>query len=157
MSSTEWLQKHLGVSDYPTNYIEVNNFILLWLIFEKEILKTNPTNHNITAKIERIGAKLHNVSIDDVFTKQKEWYYKKEFDWNKFPTASVHQKDAVNAGFDEKNSDPNKKIVAVIMVIYLYRCNFFHGEKELNKLHIKQKDRLTYYNDFLIACLEANN
>lgn len=156
MNPTEWLQKHLGVSDYPTNYIEVNNFILLWLIFEKEILKTKASNHNITDKIKSIGEKLQ-VCIDDIFAKQKEWYYKKEFDWNKFPTASVHQKDAVNAGFDEKNSDPNKKIVAVIMVIYLYRCNFFHGEKELAKLHIKQKDRLTCYNDFLVTCLEANN
>ena len=45
-------------------------------------------------------------------------------------------------------------IKAIIMIIYRYRNNLFHGEKAIASLPI-QKDNFIYANKFLIACLEA--
>lgn len=45
-------------------------------------------------------------------------------------------------------------IKAIIMIIYRYRNNLFHGEKAIASLPM-QKDNFINANKFLIACLEA--
>ena len=53
------------------------------------------------------------------------------------------------------SDDSSETIKAIILIIYRYRNNLFHGEKEIDLLP-NQAEGFIRANKFLIACLDAN-
>ncbi len=54
-----------------------------------------------------------------------------------------------------KEEDQTAIIKALILIIYRYRNNLFHGEKEIASLP-NQQENFDYANNFLMTCLEEN-
>ena len=139
---SQWIDNYLHISIDTEEYVEVRNFLILWNIFEAKWFKCNfgrnKSNIQTLQYLQRRYIK--NGSTNERFMRLRLR--------NNDDTTSVQR---VLLGLTNNSCDIIK---AIIMIIYRYRNNLFHGEKAIASLPI-QKDNFIYANKFLIACLEA--
>ena len=159
--STLYLKKVINSNLYDEQWIKLSNFIFLWILFEKYILSANSSENGISSKIAMISS-APNISFIHTYAKIKDWY---------FPTA---QSDVVFRCFRggwakklkeivkntieaEANATDIQKLITTVAIIYKYRCNLFHGTKELDKILPSQEEKLDSFNEFLINYLQSKN
>lgn len=159
MTSTEFIQNKISPDIYTGKYLKICDFMLLWTLFEKHILSATSSDSTIAAKILSASNTL-NISCSDTFDKLKSWYFSDgksdrvftlfNAQWSKRHKNLV--KNTIESGLKATEMD---KLATTIILIYKYRCNFFHGVKELSQLIPGQEVKLDCFNEFLMRCLST--
>ncbi len=172
MKSFDLLSQKFNASRNIEAFREMQDFILLWMIFEKDVLgiknesrrgeRVTTTLKNVSQELQQLSQYLSVKSVNasllnKVYDKQKEWYVDpSDSSWNfKGFNLNAEQKKLMTKAFVDNTATDEEKLEAVLTIIFKYRCNFIHGNKELESLHIRQRDRFSLYNDLLVECINA--
>jgi hypothetical protein len=150
---SQWIDNYLHISINTEEYVEVRNFLILWNIFEAKCFKCN---------FGRNKSNIQNIHLASDIVNQTLQYLQRRYITNgstneRFMRLRLRNNDDMTSiqrvllGLTNNSCDIIK---AIIMIIYRYRNNLFHGEKAIASLPM-QKDNFINANKFLIACLEA--
>lgn len=149
---SQWIDNYLHISIDTEEYVEVRNFLILWNIFEAKWFKCN---------FGRNKSNIQNIHLASDIVNQTLQYLQRRYITNgsineRFMKLRLGNNDmtSVQCVLLGRSNNSCDIIKAIIMIIYRYRNNLFHGEKDIASLPI-QKDNFIYANKFLIACLEA--
>ncbi len=149
---SQWIDNYLHISIDTEEYVEVRNFLILWNIFEAKWFKCN---------FGRNKSNIQNIHLASDIVNQTLQYLQRRYITNgsineRFMKLRLGNNDmtSVQCVLLGRTNNSCDIIKAIIMIIYRYRNNLFHGEKDIASLPI-QKDNFIYANKFLIACLEA--
>ena len=155
-SITERLNKMInhiansGSIDISTpDYDEIRNFLYLWNLFEKEFFQTNYAQHKGNAK--SIQTNSETLSTLAYF---QGVYANNQTRFNGLGFKNVQNITFITNVLSGVISDEASITKAIIEIIYRYRCNLFHGSKEIASLW-KQKDNFIQANKYMLACLET--
>lgn len=155
-SITERLNKMInhiansGSIDISTpDYDEIRNFLYLWNLFEKEFFQTNYAQYKGNAK--SIQTNSETLSTLAYF---QGVYANNQTRFNGLGFKNVQNITFITNVLSGVISDEASITKAIIEIIYRYRCNLFHGSKEIASLW-KQKDNFIQANKYMLACLEA--
>ena len=150
---SQWIDNYLHISLDTEEYVEVRNFLILWNLFEAKWFKCN---------FGRNKRNIQNIHLTSDIFNQTLQYLQRRYITNgstneRFMRLRLRNNDDTTSiqrvllGLTNNSCDIIK---AIIMIIYRYRNNLFHGEKAIASLPM-QKDNFINANKFLIACLEA--
>lgn len=154
-TSERWLNEKLHIDLAKDNEKEMSCFLLLWILFERKVLGTN--GHNVSKAIHE---KAPTIQADflPVLGRIQDWYIigKQEgLIFTLFSFDSRKLKLVVESYLDHSDTTQENTQRFVLAIIYQYRCNLFHGEKDLSSVANTQADRFKVFNHFLIACLNT--
>ena len=139
-----------GSIDISTpDYDEIRNFLYLWNLFEKEFFQTNYAQHKGNAK--SIQTNSETLSTLAYF---QGVYANNQTRFNGLGFKNVQNITFITNVLSGVISDEASITKAIIEIIYRYRCNLFHGSKEIASLW-KQKDNFIQANKYMLACLET--
>lgn len=172
MKSFDLLSQKFNASSNIEAFREMQDFILLWMIFEKDVLgikNESRRGERVTATLKNVSQELQQLSqylsvksvnaslLNKVYDKQKECYVDPSDSSRNFKgfNLNAEQKKLMTKAFVDNTATDEEKLEAVLTIIFKYRCNFIHGDKELESLHIRQRDRFSLYNDLLVECINA--
>lgn len=152
--TSNWINSYLHISNIDgQEYVEVRNFIIIWSLFEAKWFDCDfGKNKN----------NIDNIHLASDIVNQTLQYLQRRYITNgstneRFMRLRLRNNDdmtSVQCVLLGRTNNSCDIIKAIIMIIYRYRNNLFHGEKAIASLPI-QKDNFIYANKFLIACLEA--
>lgn len=154
-SITERLNKVINRISYGSidvsapEYDEVRNFMYLWNLFEKEFFQRNYARH--TGNVKSIQTNSETLSTLAYF---QGVYANNQTRFNGLNFRDTQHRTFITNVLSGAISDEASITKAVIEIIYRYRCNLFHGSKEIASLW-SQKDNFIHSNQFILACLEA--
>jgi hypothetical protein len=148
----KYLYKKFNIKIDENDIEEIKDFLLLWNLFES-ICCNKRANINC---IDRI--------IDSKIELFKEENYKDIFDYfyNRYKNnnskleklnLTLARKKLVQNVLNDNYQDKNNKLKFIISIIYRYRNNLFHGEKDLKFIKL-QKENFTKTNKFLMYFIE---
>lgn len=166
---SEWINDYLYISNIDgEEFVEVRNFMILWNLFEARLFNCNFGQNKRNIDKIRLDTDIVNQTLQYL----KERYTEDNninFRYKSLKFRYKHKECNHDCGCDDSRncdykfvkhillhgSDDSSAIIkAIILIIYRYRNNLFHGKKEIALLP-PQKDNFIYANRFLIACLEA--
>ena len=165
---SEWINRYLHLEgDNIINidgckYADMFYFTILWNLFEARIF-----DHNMKGDVEEIQTKIENKIIltalqaepiidillkylQDRYIGNSNSYYRFEHLFNGHNDGCKTLLEDVLHG---TKTDKKDIVTALIISIYRFRCNLFHGEKEIASLPASG----VYFcpaNRFIIACLK---
>lgn len=151
---SERLNKFLHVENIDDgHYTEFLHFMILWNLFEARLCKKNFSPKNIP-----------DVQISpEVIESTLEYFQGRytdrnglndKFDYlgtNKYKKREI--RELIKKVLLGEETDQAAIIKALMLIIYRYRNNLFHGEKEIASLP-NQQENFDYANNFLMTCLE---
>ena len=152
------LNSHYGISNISNStYEEVGNFLFLWNMFEREFFATH-YRHKIPKHFSSL--KIEQSTIDEILD-----YFKKRYMNSQYFEALNLQNPRINGRsiniiqifkdvLCNKVIESEQILFTINSIIYRYRCNLFHGIKEIKILR-SQIDNFYYANKYMLACLEA--
>lgn len=133
-----------------SDYDEIRNFLYLWNLFEDKLFQRN---YDYTLPDD-----FKQLTIDPKVIEDTLSYFKSRYKDNaKFNNLHLHRCDnpaQVSDVINEIKTSVEDKLQVINTIIYRYRCNLFHGTKEIQSLWA-QKDNFIHANQFMLACLEA--
>lgn len=170
---TNWINSYLHLDlnekcrkciDGPA-YVDMYHFTILWNLFEARVfdcnlhcnvtkIKETITNNMNLQELEEepiVGIVLHHLqnrythdgeTINGYNVLINQSRDNRDRDW----------KDLLKNVLLGTNTDKIDMITAIIIAIYRFRCNLFHGEKDIASLP-NQNVNFDYSNKFIIACL----
>lgn len=167
----QWLN---GYYDNTTNFTRdemnvVTDFSLLWNLFESKLSERRRNgdrlslNYNRLDTIASIIARKANHIHQQNFYEPFIAYFKERYIANNatnqlFDGLRIHRQDIKNLVRDvllEIEQRQEKVIESLLIIIYRFRNNLFHGEKELHNIHT-QYDNFRQANCFLTSVLSIN-
>ena len=168
--SSEWINKNLPISNIDSEeFVEVRNFMILWNLFESRLFNCDFGQNKRNIDKIRLEPDIVNQTLQyltERYTENNNINFR--FKYLKF---RYRQKECKNdCGCEDSRNcdykfvkrillhgsdDSSETIKAIILIIYRYRNNLFHGEKEIDLLP-NQAEGFIRANKFLIACLDAN-
>lgn len=147
-------------------YEEFWNFVILWNLFESRFFERNFKTSDIDEAFKQVN--IPKSAIEAAFLYIKNNYINKMDEPNerfsklgfrnlsKDKNKETQDEILVKSILKDSNATLEEKKKAIIIVIYRYRNNFFHGVKDIASLTL-QKDRFEFANEFLKAALQAYN
>ena len=140
---------------------EIMQFSLLWSLFEAQVLNTSASPRSIQTKIkswEKAG--LINLSEFENYRKYFSQRYIENGNTNyRFPHLHFRRNDKpdlVERVLKYETNGVSEVVVALLIIIYRYRNNFFHGIKWAYEFK-EQLDNFRISNELLIQLLEIHN
>ena len=135
-------------------------FALLWALFEARILNTNGNVKSICDAVEAWGdggTLDAEVFGDEVAYFRDRYYANGEFTYH---FGHLHFRPAdrealVRAVMEGSDEDPGNRVAAILIIIFRYRNNLFHGVKWQYKLQ-GQLSNFTAANNVLMKVLERH-
>lgn len=162
-SSTRWLERYiLERSAVPTDFSKpeyqiVMNFTMLWNIFESQYLPYSKARKLFSYKVKQLI--VPERIVDETFSFFQERYIGKDRDieHGSLNTLFTQSKDGqremiVVQKLLEHPQDSIDKKIACFSIIYRYRNNLFHGNKDLQQIW-RQSELFYRACDYLIACM----
>jgi hypothetical protein len=136
------------------------DFSLLWSLFESRVLNTEGNVKKICDAIDawhNAGA-LNAASFDDELVYFRNRYYgdgnfTRHFDHLHF--RNPDREALVRAVMEGSDNDPRNRVAAVLIIVFRYRNNLFHGVKWQYKLE-DQLGNFTAANAVLMSMLEQH-
>ena len=153
--STSRLNLYLGTDIDSSEYVEARNFLFIWGLFESRFFprKNSFQFANVLSNTSKF-TNINTALLDRVFAFLTNRYMNNNGFFNALKL-SKKQKSFVSQTLSEANCPPVDKVAATIFIIYRYRNNLFHGNKDILSIPSK-KEIFEYANDFLLSCLELN-
>lgn len=158
INQKDWLSVKLGV-DYPTAYEKLHVYMILWMLCEREIVRCSPSNL-ITSKIEdvsqtmKVDVEVLNKTLVSLSSINGGKIGKQRLREIRIMEPRLQKYQRILENY--KIATQQEKVEVALMIIYKYRCRFFHCNKDLSTIHESQEDRLDCFNEFMISCLEKN-
>jgi hypothetical protein len=160
--SKEWLLARApGFAALPENDLEVIvDFVFLWSLFEARVMDHRARGRDISAKVDEWQAAdfLEPEAYDDELAYLRHRYFANGEFTHHFHTLNFHdaeQRAFVAAVIDETDNDPRNRVVAVLLIVWRFRNNLFHGEKWEYGLE-GQFENFTCANGILMRLLERH-
>jgi len=149
-----WINKNINDSK-TLNENDIPNvlaFSLLWNMFESLFCDKYANMCKINDSIDKHIDLLEEEKYQKIF----EYFYDRyKNDDNKLNALNLRkpQKSLVKKVLDESFTDKNNKLKFIMVIIYRFRNNLFHGEKQLLKLKY-QEENFNNANQFLMYFIE---
>jgi hypothetical protein len=162
MDPISWLETH--VAGFRELSIEergaITNFSLLWSLFEGGALRTNASARGILVLTHEWAAR--DVLRPEIFARALEYlrlrYFPDGQESEHFRHLHLRGNDSpalVRSVLNRENQDPADTVAAILIVIYRFRNNLFHGRKWDYQLR-GQLGNFEMANDTLMLALERN-
>lgn len=138
----------------------IANFSLLWSLFENRILNTEGNASNICAAVEA----WHNAKALDAAAFAPELAYLRDRYFanghftSHFDGLNLRKPDRealVRAVIDGSDKDPRNVMAAILIIVFRFRNNLFHGDKWRYNLE-GQLGNFTTANDVLTKVLDRH-
>lgn len=135
----------------------INNFALLWSLFEAQVLNTNASVSAITSKITEWAhnGRLQNLNIE-YFTEYFRSRYVENGDFNyRFEHLHLRHNDnikLVKSALLAQTEDTESLLSAWLIIVLRFRNNFFHGIKWAYEMK-DQKSNFEIAGNLLKKCL----
>lgn len=139
----------INVSD--CEYDEIRNFMYLWNLFEHAFFKSG-SKYQLPNDLKQNNLKIDQIVTDETF-KYFQNRYRNAIKLKNLRLPLENERQVQNA-LTKASISADEIRQTIISIIYRYRCNLFHGSKEIASLW-KQKDNFIHANKYLLACLEA--
>jgi hypothetical protein len=160
----EWIKNFFdnGVELNNEGIDRVRNFSLLWNIFETFACNRRADITTISTAVDTINEKekITTDLISEHLSYFKERYFNEDdspkelFEGLKFRLGRSDRaaKQKVTETLTEKIDNPTENLKSLLFILYRFRNNLFHGEKEVIRLN-GQIDNFTVANDLLTKVL----
>ena len=153
----KWINEKIingGTGKMEANDIdEIRDFALLWNLFEDLLCDNNANMCKIDALIDKNIDKFNDSEYQDIF----EYFYDRYKNNDaKFNALRLHepQKNLVKKVLNDEFMDKNNKLKFIMSIIYRYRNNLFHGEKDMRYIRF-QKENFEKTNEFLMYFIDT--
>ena len=160
--SRQWLiGKVPGFGDLPPkDRSALFNFVLIWTLFEAQIMNNRAQVDRIVAKVDEwhVSSDLNADIYDDVLAYFRKRYFKNGDFTGSFGALNLRPSDQpalVRAVVDGSDNDPRNRVLAILLIIWRYRNNLFHGEKWTYKMK-GQRDNFTHASKALMQMIERH-
>ena len=140
---------NINLSEVDLNFIK--DFVLLWNLLESKYQERNFRINNVLREIENNANRFNcnNEKLNDIFS----YFYDRYQDRERLEKLNLKNnnfnfvKEILNKQKEEITCI--EKIKLIMLIVYRYRNNLFHGEKDLTYIEY-QKENFNYANKFLI-------
>lgn len=149
----EWINNKFGTNFTENDLKNIKDFSLLWNIFENLVCDRNCTINRIEESLNPIEFQIED--FEDHLNYFKERYTadnntNERFEYLRIvPNARKEFVKQVLLGNDNNTSN---KILALSIIVYRYRNNLFHGEKNFMLLN-EQEENFSVANQVLTSIL----
>jgi len=132
--------------------IDIKDFALLWNLFESlccnKFANMNKINNLIDTKIDLFSQSEYQEFFDYYYNRYKN-------DNAKFSALKLRNgdKELVQKVLNDEYTDKNNQLKLILAIIYRYRNNLFHGEKNMQYIKL-QKENFENANNFLMYFIE---
>ncbi|MFB6419031.1 hypothetical protein [Bradyrhizobium tunisiense] len=135
-------------------------FTFLWSLFEAQIMGSFARADRICAKLDewRAADTLDADQYDPELAYFRNRYFENGDFTHHFPhlhLRKAEKSDLVQSVLDRSNNDPHDRLLTVLMIVWRFRNNFFHGEKWTYHLQ-EQLQNFTHANAVLMRLLERH-
>lgn len=160
--SLQWLlAKAPGFQALPEqDRAAIFNFTFLWSLFEAQIMGNFARADRICAKVDEWRAA--GVLEAEQYDGELAYFRQRYFADGAFTPHFAHlhlrpadQPDTVRSVLDGSNDDPRDRLLTVVMIVWRFRNNLFHGEKWAYHLD-GQLQNFTHANAILMRLLERH-
>lgn len=159
-SDSQWLCHYFHLEDNDELFTQLKNFVLFWGLFEKEYFNKHCHDNELAEWVPSFTLESHFVNI--CISQLREWYLNPDgtvnhylIDNKLYHDAPKGTKDALEEGLESDND--TLQVRAIIIAIYRYRNNLFHGEKDIATNAPHYHELFAFANRFLRKCLEQKN
>jgi hypothetical protein len=162
MGVLEWLERSApGFADLSADERNrVMHFCLLWSLFEGEVLAFSCSVDSIEQAVQRW--KQGGALMTSMFESELE-YFRDRYFQNGAPTyrfQHLHLEKSRNPQvvpdvLGRRVDDPDRVAVALLIIVFRYRNNLFHGEKWTYELR-DQDQNFAHANAILMRAIELN-
>lgn len=153
-----WLNKYF--KDRSLNRDDISSvldFVLIWNLFEDIVCDKNYNKNSICILIDNNHTKFNEENFYYVFKYFQKRYIKKENQvLDKFKYLKIQdrqQEELILKVLKWEETSKSSIIKTIIYIIYRFRCNLFHWEKDILKLHY-QNENYVIINKFLAFLIE---
>ncbi|AXT19256.1 hypothetical protein D7030_13460 [Flavobacteriaceae bacterium AU392] len=153
----DWLNNKYDIALETDQLKEIQNFTLLWNIFENLIFETRFSVNQIEDKLADIN--LDQEIISETFDYCKNRYINNNETNERFEYLYLRNNDnpdLVRETLISDNPTDLNKVKVVVTIVSRFRNNLFHGIKDFKKLHL-QKENFEMSNKLLQSILNSNN
>lgn len=165
-----WLAKHLKTDDQTIKKILIGSnarlFLLVWPVFEQEIFNGNITLYSGSGKpksekkalitaVEEFKDYYSELNIDDV-ARYLHSRYQDQGKYNRLKHDSDYSRvgDILKTPYNKIKND--QKLEMLFYVVYRYRNNIFHGNKEL--IHWDDfEEQIRFCLEFMMKIISIND
>ncbi len=168
----QWLNDYF---DNTTNFSReeisvVTDFSLLWNLFESKLAERANNGERLSVNYTRLSAIAAQVSTESNYLDQQNFYEPfLHYFQERYVTANnttnelfeglrIRRQDIKNKVRKVLISDEQtheKIIESILIIIYRFRNNLFHGEKDLHNIHL-QYENFKIANSFLMKIIWIN-
>ncbi|HET7634986.1 MAG TPA: hypothetical protein VFK51_09670 [Burkholderiales bacterium] len=136
MDAIQWLDENapgFAALGHPERVAPMH-FSLLWSYFEAEALHANGSSYAVTAWIRDLHqqGKLDPAAFYPALNYFKKRYFEDGRFTHHFNSLNIRNNDSpamVKAVLSGNNRDPVDSVIALFIIIYRFRNNYFHGSK----------------------------
>lgn len=149
----EWINNKFGTNFTENDLKNIKDFSLLWNIFENLVCDRNCTINRIEASLNQIEFQIED--FEDHLNYFKERYTAENNTNERFEYLRIvpnSRKEFVKQVLLENDHNTSNKILALAIIVYRYRNNLFHGEKNFMLLN-EQEENFSVANQVLTSIL----
>jgi len=152
----EWINRKIINEGYKINaedVEEIRDFTLIWNLLEnicfENYVKIDKINNLIDSKIDKFNEN------NETFRETFKYFYTRYQDEHKLNALRLNRtmKELTKKILNNTYTDKNNKLKFIMAVIYRYRNNLFHGEKQMRYIRL-QKENFKIANKFLMYFIE---
>lgn len=159
-ATEEWLERRApgyGILPAPDRQA-IYDFSLLWSLFEAKIMAGKARVDRLTAQVDS-WAEQDSLNADQ-YGEELAYFRARYFDGGE-PTGLFHglklrdndNPDIVTAVLSRADNTPRNQMLALVMIVWRYRNNLFHGAKWTIELR-DQHDNFTHAGSVLMRLLD---
>ncbi|MFT6910763.1 MAG: hypothetical protein ACJAS1_007500 [Oleiphilaceae bacterium] len=137
----------------PDELSEIQQFTLLWSLFESRKLDRRGSIEKIEEKVNALN--IEAIQCEPVLDYFKQRYYPNETESDYFDGLNINNcivKSRIGVTLRGETLDPYELLIVCLIIIYRYRNNLFHGEKWVYGIK-DQKQNFENANELLKVCL----
>lgn len=160
--SEEWLIKEVPVyAALPgPDRDAIKTFALLWILFEAKVMGAEASARKIALAVERwdaagtLAAELYDAEVAyfrDRYFQNGEFTFR----FDKLQLRKWDMPDLIAAGISGDADTPRERVLTVLLIIWRFRNNLFHGAKWAYDLQ-GQLDNFNHANAVLMQVLERH-
>jgi len=149
----EWINNKFGTEFAENDLKNIKDFSLLWNIFENLVCNRNCSINRMEESLNEIEFQL--VNFENSLAYLKERYVTGDNTNERFEHLRISpdgRKEFVKRVLLEKDENTSNIILALAIIVYRYRNNLFHGEKNFMLLN-EQEQNFSVANQILMSIL----
>jgi len=148
-----WINNRFAANLEEIDLYHVKNFSLIWNVFEDAVCNRN-------CSIPVMEAAYQNINFDIEHFRKFLDYFQSRYETKgninqRFPALRIGQNNEprVTEVLEGRSADTREIVLAISIIVYRYRNNLFHGEKEMRTINL-QEENFRHANGFLQSLLE---